>query len=269
MAEGNLTEIAELASTAAREAGDLLMSHFGAADIHEKSSTQNLVTEADLASESLLRERILAAFPAHTILGEESEFTGELTADHLWVVDPLDGTNNFAHGIPHFCVSVAYFRRGQPQIGVVHDPVRSEEFRAIHGQGATLNQQTIHVSRPDSLSRSVIATGFYYDRGVLMETTLKSIERLFHHNIRGMRRMGAAALDLSWIACGRFQGFFEYQLAPWDYAAGALLVEEAGGIVRDRAGNSWQLDSQSVIAACAVIADELTELVRFDAPRQA
>jgi len=252
----------DLADRAAREAAEILLQYFGHVDIREKS-TQNLVTQADLESEQRIAELILQQFPGHTLMQEETEFTGDVAAEHLWVVDPLDATNNYAHGIPHFCISIAYAQRGEVQVGVVYDPLRKEMFRAARGQGATLNGQPIRVSQPTGLNRSIISTGFYYERDRTMEKTLEAIRRLFVANVRGIRRMGAAALDLSWVACGRFQGFFEYKLAPWDYAAGALLVTEAGGVCLDRSGQPLRLPSGSVLVCCPAILDEFVEQVRW------
>lgn len=265
--DSELVAILDFAKRTATDAGRVLMKRFGTAQIEEKESTQNLVTQADHESEQLIADCIAAQFsnPTHEIMGEETEFHGSIVAEHLWVVDPLDATNNYAHGIPHFCVSIAYARRGQVLVGAVLDPVRQEMFTAIRGAGAWLNDRPIRVSQPSGLTRSIIATGFYYDRGLTMQQTLNSIEQLFAANIRGLRRMGAAALDLTWTACGRFQGYFEYQLAPWDYAAGALILEEAGGVCRDRHGQPWDLESCSMIAACDTVADALTAIVALDA----
>lgn len=257
-----LMHVVEVAEQAARQAAIGLLGSFGKADIHEKS-TQNLVTAADLESERVIEQTIRRHFPEHVFMQEETEFTGDVLADHLWIVDPLDGTNNYAHGIPQFCISIAYARQGIVQAGVVYDPLRDEMFAATRGGGATLNGRPIRVSSPDSLQRSIVATGFYYDRGEMITRTLDTVGRLFAANIRGVRRMGAAALDLTWVACGRLQGYFEYHLSPWDYAAGALIVTEAGGRCHDRNGGPINLESKSMIAACATIAEEFTQLVKF------
>jgi myo-inositol-1(or 4)-monophosphatase len=256
-------EVLKVAERAARAGSDVLLAYFGHVAVHEKESTQNVVSQADWASEQRITQSILESFPQHGLLREETAFEGNLLAEQLWVIDPLDATNNYIHGIPHFCVSIAYVERGRPQVGVVYDPMRDEMFRAVRGEGAWLNDRPIRVAEPDSLARSIIATGFYYDRGEMMERTLDAIRALFRRNIRGMRRMGGAALDLSWTACGRFAGYFEYQLAPWDYAAGWLLVEEAGGICLDRTGAPLELDSRSVIAASPAIREEFVKLVAW------
>lgn len=254
--------ILTFASQIAQDASRILMQYFGDVEIHEKS-TQNLVTQADFESEKFIGDAIRRQFPSHGMLGEEGDQSADLMADDLWVVDPLDGTNNYAHGIPQFCVSVAYARRGVVQVGAVYDPLRKELFTARRGAGAWRNGQPIRVSSAQDLSRSIFATGFFYERGESMERTLDSIRTLFRRNIRGIRRFGAAALDLSWVACGRFQGFFEYKLAPWDFAAAGLIVEEAGGVVRNRAGSPLKLTDDSAIVACPGVADLFTEIVQW------
>lgn len=238
------------------------MSYFGRAAISEKSS-QNLVTEADFASEKAITEAISREFPDHLFLREEGESTALGHEDHVWIIDPLDATNNYAHGIPHFSVSIAYAVKGIPVVGVVLDPVRQEEFYAMQGEGAFLNGQRISTSNRETLQESIIGTGFFYDRGALMERTLEGIRALFKKNIRGIRRSGGAALDLSWVACGRFDGFFEYQLEPWDYAAGALLVTEASGMCADRSGNPLRIDSRHIIASNSGIHEALVDTVQW------
>jgi myo-inositol-1(or 4)-monophosphatase len=252
-----------LAQRAAQAAGQRLTELLGKATVEQKGSSQNLVTQADLEAEELITSMILDAFPDHKFLREEGESTGGADADHLWVIDPLDATNNYAHGIPHFAVSVAYYEKGAPVAGVILDPTRDELFSAVRGGGAFLNGKPIRVSENAELSECIIGTGFYYDRGALMERTLKGVHDLFKRNIRGIRRFGSAAVDLCWVACGRFDGFFEYRLSPWDYAAGALIIEEAGGRCFDRDGKPLHLDSGSVIVANARVAGELLEVVRW------
>ncbi|MFT4692923.1 MAG: myo-inositol-1(or 4)-monophosphatase [Limisphaerales bacterium] len=242
-------ETMKTARAAAERAGECLMQMLGTAEISQKETTNNLVTQADVEAERLITETIRAKFPDHSFLLEEGQSTGTAEADHLWIVDPLDATNNYAHGIPHFCVSIAYAEKGVLQAGVILDPIRNECFHAERGKGAFMNDQPIHVTASNNLEECIVGTGFYYDRGALMEKTLKSIHTLFSRNIRGIRRMGSAALDLCWVANGRFDAFFEYQLAPWDYAAGKLIIEEAGGICTDRSGNPLVIDSRSVVVA--------------------
>lgn len=254
----------ELAESCARAAGRRLVELLGKASVEQKGASQNLVTQADLEAEEIVTSMISAKFPDHKFLREEGESTGGAEAEHLWVIDPLDATNNYAHGIPHFAVSVAYAEKGVPMAGAILDPMRDELFSAARGEGAFLNGERIRVSKNAELSECIIGTGFYYDRGALMERTLKGVHDLFKRNIRGIRRFGSAAVDLCWVACGRFDGFFEYRLSPWDYAAGGLIIEEAGGRCFDREGRPLQLDSKSVIVANADVADALVEIVRWD-----
>ena len=207
-----------------------------------------LVTKADLEAESCIVEAIKEDFPSHSFLAEESH-ADATTADHLWVIDPLDGTNNFAHGIPHYSVSIAYYENQIAQCGVVSNPATGEVFWAEQGRGAWLGDRQVSVSRESEMKDAMIATGFYYDRGHMMKQTLESIERLFENNIRGIRRFGSAALDLAYVGCGRYSAFFEYQLFPWDFAAGKLFVEEAGGIASTCDGNPVPLRSTTMLAS--------------------
>lgn len=250
----------------AKLAGTLLMREFGHSEESEKQSSHNLVTQADLASEKLICDHLHRILPTATFLREEGESTGDEFSPEVWVVDPLDGTNNFAHGIPQFSVSIALVRDGQFQLGVVFDPNRQELFSAWKGGGAWLNGKPIHVSKRATLQQSVVCTGFYYDRGELVRKTLGTIERLFMTNVRGIRRLGSAALDLSWVACGRLDGYFEYQLGTWDYAAGALLVAEAGGQCCDRNGADMTISAGNVIASNALIHKDLVDIVRWNRP---
>jgi myo-inositol-1(or 4)-monophosphatase len=255
-----------VARRAAAAAGQVLRVQFGNAAVSEKQSN-NLVTQADLDAEQAVTELLLAEFPRHSLLREEGGDLGDRDATHLWVIDPLDGTNNYAHGMPHFSVSIAYLIDGEPQAGVVYDPLRHEMYTALRGVGAWLNDRPIVVSTRATINQSLITTGFYYDRGAVMERTLQSIHALFTRNVRGIRRTGGAALDLAYVAAGRFEGFFEYRLAPWDFAAGWLLVQEAGGLCFDRFGDPLALPARSIIAANRMVAQELLDVVRWrDAP---
>lgn len=256
--------ILHTAIEAAHAATSVLKQHFGSPEIeHKDGDTHNLVTQADLGAEAAVLRVIEAAFPDHEVLGEEGLSSGELSSKQLWVVDPLDGTTNYAQGIPQFCTAISYVQDGQVQVGVVLDPCRNELFRAVRGKGAFMNDEPIRVSRRNQLSDAVVATGFYYDRGELMQRTLSSIESLFKENIRGIRRLGSAALDQCWVANGRMDAFFEYQLSPWDYAAASLIVEEAGGRCAARDGSPLQLDSGSLIATNSELHDAIASVVRW------
>lgn len=208
----------------------------------------NFVSSADLAAEKAIVDCLLQSFPKHAIISEESHSDRE-DSKHLWIIDPLDGTNNFLHGIPHFAVSIAYLHNGQPELGIVCNPITCEWYVAVRGQGAWHEGVRQSVSSATSLSESMIACGFYYDRGAMMQATLATLADLFRTKIHGMRRMGAAALDLAYLACGRFESFFEYRLSPWDYAAGLLLVHEAGGRMTDCLGQPPPFGRASSICA--------------------
>ncbi len=190
-----------------------------------------LVTEADLAAEKVLLDLIRDRFPDDSILAEESAAETIEPAEWHWVIDPLDGTNNFAHGLPWFAVSIACQHRGNTLLGAIVDPVRDEWYIAELGAGAWHNGQRVHVAKHDRLDQALLAVGFYYDRGNLMRATLRAMEELFGQQIQGIRRCGACALDLVGVGLGQYGGYFEYTVAAWDCAAGALFVSEAGGRV--------------------------------------
>jgi myo-inositol-1(or 4)-monophosphatase len=220
------------AVTAALKAGESLRSYFRKKVSIQTKSLANFVSEADMSAERIIVDIIRSAHPDHAVLAEETHHTFS-DARHLWVVDPLDGTSNFLHGIPHFAVSVGYFRDGQAEVGVVYNPVSEDWFYAVQGQGAWHNGQRLSVNQESMLADTIVAVGFYYDRGKMMEATLEAIADLFRENIHGIRRFGAAALDLAQLARGDYGVFVEFKLQPWDHAAGALLVREAGGRVTD------------------------------------
>jgi myo-inositol-1(or 4)-monophosphatase len=250
------------ATEAARAAGRLLLQNQDLGAVVEKSA-YHFVTEADLRSERAILDLIQARFPDHQIVSEESFQTGDLDGEAVWIIDPLDGTNNFSHSIPLFCVSIAFAARGQVQAAAIYDPSRDELFSAICRQGAFLNGRPIRVSANHELRQAIVCTGFYYDRDLVMRGTLKAIEQLFVHGVRGIRRLGSAALDLCWVAAGRLDAFFEYRLAPWDYAAGWLIVREAGGTCSDRDGNPMHLRAENVVAANPPLHGRLLETVRW------
>ena len=238
----------------AREAGALLMVHFHRHVKIEYKGDVDLVTVADRESEALILARIRSHFPSHDVMGEEGTRI-ETGSDYKWYVDPLDGTTNFAHGYPVFCVSLAVEHKGQRIAGVVYDPTRDELFAAQKGSGARLNGELLHVSSTPRLEESLVATGFPSHK------RHKNPNIYFYHQItlrsHGVRRAGSAALDLCNVACGRFDGFWEFNLNPWDTAAGVLLVEEAGGRVTDFAGGPFQIASRETLASNGLIHDVL------------
>ncbi len=237
----------------AREAGALLMSYFGKVSIEYKGEA-DLVTQADRASEELIVERIRRQWPDHDLLGEEGSRT-EQGSDYHWYVDPLDGTTNFAHGYPVFCVSLALEYQGERIAGVVYDPNRDEMFSAARGGGAQLNGRAIHVSKTARLAESLIATGFPSHK------RHKNPNIHFYHQLtlrsHGVRRAGSAALDLCYVACGRYDAFWEFNLTPGDTAAGVLLVQEAGGQVTSFSGGPFSIDSRQVLASNTLLHPEL------------
>ncbi len=249
-----------IALKAARRSGQVVMGKQGKASISEKAAN-NLVTEADLAAQDIIVEMISSQFPDHNIIAEEQDLEIKSSAPETWIIDPLDGTNNYAHMIPHFSISIAYARSGQVEAGVVYDPVRDEMFTALRGGGAYMNGKPVRVSGARNLREAVVATGFYYDRGRIMRKTLSSIEKLFEANIHGIRRFGTASLDLCWVACGRFDAFFEYTLSVWDFAAGMLIVEEAGGQCTDQEGKALDLNSGGLVVSNGNFHDDFLAIV--------
>src|SRR6202451_137114 len=246
-------------SAIAREAGALLMDHFHQHLKVEYKGEADLVTAADRAAEAMIRDRIRQRWPGHDVLGEEQGLSDQ-GSEYRWYVDPLDGTTNFAHGYPVFCVSIALERQGLEQKGeriaaVVYDPTRDELFSAEPGRGARLNGETIHVSKTAALKESLLATGFpSHKRHKNPNIHFYSQITLQTH---GVRRAGSAALDLCNVASGRFDGFWEFNLNPWDTAAGALIVEEAGGRVSRFDGSPFEIVSREKVATNGLVHDAL------------
>lgn len=242
----------EVALEAARAAGEIQLAYFERLDrsrIGSKSAARDLVTEVDLASERCLVERLRAAFPAHSIESEEAVRDAPARGPR-WFLDPLDGTVNFVHGLPSFAVSLGLLVDGQPEVGVVHAARLGETFHAVRGGGAFLGQRRLAVSRAASLAEALLATGFPYRRQDPRTNNVANFTGLIGE-VRDLRRMGSAALDLAYVAAGRFDGFWELGLAPHDVAAGALLVREAGGLVSDLEGGEDWLRSGRIVAAGA------------------
>jgi myo-inositol-1(or 4)-monophosphatase len=237
----------------AREAGALLMSYFGKVSIEYKGDV-DIVTAADRAAEELIVTSIRRQWPAHDLIGEEGSRT-ETGSDFRWYVDPLDGTTNFAHGFPVFCVSLGLAHKGERIAGVVYDPTRNEMFAAEKGSGAQLNGQPIHVSKTTRLTNALVATGFP------SRSRHKSPNIHFYHQItlrtHGVRRAGSAALDLCSIAAGRYDAYWEFNLNAWDTAAGILIVQEAGGQVTDYRGGPCKVEDRDVLATNGLLHEEM------------
>jgi myo-inositol-1(or 4)-monophosphatase len=236
----------EVAVEAARTAGELLRGGFGAKQTVRYKGEVDIVTEVDERAELVVSELLLGAFPTYGLRAEEGgELSGE--DDACWIVDPLDGTTNYAHGLPIFSVSIALEKRAEAVLGVVYDPMRDEIFVAERGKGATLNGVPIGVSDTEELVRALLVTGFPYDRGEV-PAALELFER-FTLLTQSMRRLGSAALDLCYVASGRLDGYYERGIHAWDMAAGALIVEEAGGKVTDYRGGELDLGGRELVAS--------------------
>ncbi len=244
------------------EAGEILMSHYTRLDPESitRKGAIDLVTAADLESERHIVSRIRKIFPDHTILSEEE--VAEEAGDRHWIVDPLDGTTNFAHSLPLFAVSIGYAERGEVVCGAVYVPRLEELFFAEKGQGAFLNGEPIGVSMRDELRECVLATGFYYNRRTVPDNNVDAFGR-FVLDVRGMRRMGVAAIDLSFVACGRLDGFWEPHLSPHDVAAGSLIVKEAGGRVTDYLGGDNFFDMRRIVASNGLIHDTMLSRLKI------
>jgi len=262
-----MTQPVDVALSAARTAGEILASYYQNGFVIRNKGIADLVTDADIAAERSIVDSIRSVFPDHAILGEE-EATADVSAEHLWVIDPLDGTTNFTHGIPHFAVSIAYLHLGQAECGVVWNPIREDLYVARRGHGATHNEARLRVSTETSMDQALIGIGFYYDRGAMMEATLAAVGDCFRKQIHGVRRFGTASLDLAHVAAGYYGAYFEYQLSPWDFAAGKLIVEEAGGRVTTCDGQDVPLKKTTVLASNSLLHEQMLEVVSRHWPPQ-
>jgi myo-inositol-1(or 4)-monophosphatase len=244
----------------ARQSGEILRLGYGHEHQVDYKNVIDLVTEVDRKSEAFLLGEILRLFPGHQIVSEEIGLVPGRIADQ-WYVDPLDGTVNYAHGIPIFSVSIAYAHEGVLTLGVVFDPLRDELFAAELGQGAWCNGNRLKVSRVTDLNRSLLVTGFPYDAWTTDHDNLDNFGR-FARITQGVRRLGSAALDLCYVAAGRFDGYWELSLKPWDLAAGALIAAEAGAVVTSLSGQTEILAPQcSILAAPPVLYQKMTEIL--------
>jgi len=229
----------------------------------ENKSELDLVTEADLASERLIIDRVKTYYPRHSILAEESGATSPATPEAQdewrWIIDPLDGTTNYAHGYPCFCVSIGLEHLGKLELGVIYDPMRDELFTAERGEGAALNGRRIHISATNNLASALLCTGFPYDvreRGEFARHFTN-----FIMNAQAVRRDGSAALDLSYVACGRFDGFWEEGLRPWDVAAAVLMIEEAGGRVTHYDGSPFDIYTAPILASNGLVHEQMMRVL--------
>ncbi len=245
-----------IAVKAARRAGSIINRASNNLDVLrvERKGQSDFVSEVDRAAEQAIVEVLLEAYPNHAILAEEGGATGD--SEFQWIIDPLDGTTNFLHGFPQYAISIALQHNGVLTQGVIFDPVHNDLFTATRGSGAFLNDRRIRVGKRIQLSDALIGTGFPYSDFTHLDSYLAMFKDLLQKTA-GLRRPGAAALDLAYVACGRFDGFWELGLKPWDVAAGALLVQEAGGLVSDLGGNEGYLESGNLIAGSPKIFGQL------------
>jgi myo-inositol-1(or 4)-monophosphatase len=255
-------EALALAERLARAAGALQRERYESAiEIRTKSAAIDLVTEVDHACEALIVEGLARERPGDAVLAEEGRGSDRAGARLRWLIDPLDGTTNYAHGYPRFCVSIGIEREGEPLAGVVYDPLLDELFSARRGGGAFLNGRRLGVSGESEIGRALVATGFAYDVRRSAEDNLDHFAR-FVKTVRAVRRDGSAALDLCYVAAGRLDGYWELKLHPWDVAAGALLVREAGGRVSDLAGGPVPASGAEIVASNGRLHDAMLELLR-------
>ncbi len=257
-----LTDMVKFGEEIAFEAGKILINGFRSEKtiISYKSRT-NLVTNIDKESEEFLFNKIKSEFPEHVIIAEEGSRRNK-QGEFTWYVDPLDATNNFAHGIPFFCISIGIFSAKIKKItaGIVYDPYHRELFKAVIGTGAYLNGERIYVSSIDDIGISLIATGFPYNKSDMMENNSREFSA-FLPRIQGIRRLGSAALDLSYVACGRIDGYWEHSLEPWDIAGGSIIVEEAGGIVSKFNNTAFDPESRQILASNGRIHKQMLEIL--------
>jgi len=257
-----LASILELAKRLAREAGRIQREHYeGEFEVRTKSAVIDLVTDVDQACEQLIVDAIRSERRGDAILAEEGGGSDDPGAEWRWVIDPLDGTTNYAHGYPRFCVSIGIEQRGVAMLGVVYDPLLDELFSAVRGHGAALNDRPLRVSAAARLDRAMLATGFAYDVHRSLEDNLDHFAA-FAKVVQAIRRDGSAALNLCYVAAGRFDGFWELKLHPWDVAAGILIVEEAGGRASDFSGRQSCASGREIVVSNAQLHDAMLEVLQ-------
>jgi myo-inositol-1(or 4)-monophosphatase len=252
-----------IAVKAARRAGSIIIrAAVGGTPLEVRAKEKNdFVTQVDRAAEQAVIEVVRKSYPAHTIMAEESGRLEGADAATCWIIDPLDGTTNFIHGFPHYCVSVAVQHRGRTEHAVVYDPAKNELFTASRGRGAFLNDRRIRVSRCRNLGEALVGTGFPFKELLRLEQYMRQLQTLMTSSA-GVRRAGSAALDLAYVAAGRLDAFWEMGLSAWDMAAGALLIQEAGGLVGDFSGEADYLQSGDIAAATPKVFPQLLQALR-------
>lgn len=255
----SLNEIAAVAKKAAQSAQEVQRKGLrDGTEIRTKSGPQDLVTAADVESERVIARTVAEAFPDHNLMGEEGGDRGR-SSDWVWVVDPIDGTTNYARHIPYFSCSIAVYHRGRPVVGLVASPAHDETFLAVEGQGAFLNDTPIRASSVTSFHQALLVCGFYYEHGANIDLTLAGIRQFYDRDILGLRRFGSAALDLCYLAAGRVDGYFEIGLNAWDFAAGAFIAQTAGAVVTDARGAPLSLKKSYVVAGAPALHPTMLE----------
>ncbi|MBA7647211.1 Inositol-1-monophosphatase [subsurface metagenome] len=257
----NTDKIIQAAREAALKAGRMLRENIGKSSEISYKGTVDLVTNFDTQAQRMIFDHLSSCFPDHDYLAEEG-LSQNKGAEFRWIIDPLDGTTNYAHHFPVFTVSIALERKGEVVLGLIYDPMREEMFSAVKGEGAFLNGEGIRVSAVDDLNRSLLATGFPYD------IRASKVNNITHFNnfltrVQGIRRCGSAAMDLCYVASGRFDGFWELKLSPWDMAAGALIVQEAGGLISDFQNGEFTIYGAEILASNGLIHQQIVEVLQL------
>ncbi|MEA3406156.1 MAG: inositol monophosphatase family protein [Pseudomonadota bacterium] len=261
--------ILNVATIAARSAGNQIMQHLENIErlnIEHKGKS-DYVSEVDKEAEQIIIQTIQKYYPDHKIIAEESGHSGSITSDFEWIIDPLDGTTNFLHKFPQFSVSIAVKEKGKLMHGCVFDPVRDEMFSASRGDGAKLNNYRIRATEQKTLENSLLGTGFPYHDFTYIDSYMSSLKS-FMQSTAGIRRAGSAALDLAYVACGRIDGFWEFNLKPWDIAAGALIAQEAGALVTDFNGGTNYLKSGNIMLANPKLYKEMAQTIAKTVPEE-
>ncbi|MDM8539644.1 inositol monophosphatase family protein [Desulfococcaceae bacterium HSG9] len=257
----DLIEIQKIGISAAYEAAEILLSYFGKISEYDKKGATDLVTRADIESEKAIIQTIRKHFPDHTIIAEESGLNQGIPR-YQWIVDPLDGTTNFAHHLALCCISIAFAIEDRIVVGIIFNPMTDELFTATDGNGAFLNERPISVSETQTVSESLLVTGFPYHFKDIFDSIMARFENCLNA-AQGVRRLGSAALDLCYVACGRFDAFWEQKLNPWDTAAGYLIAKEAGASVTDFSNTPFTLDKKEILATNGQIHQEMLELMKI------
>ena len=255
-----MSDILQIVEVISRQAGAILMEGYGNVRQIQQKGAIDLVTEFDKRSEEVIVSSIQEKFPGHAILAEESGHN-HAVSEYQWVIDPLDGTTNFAHGIPIFAVTIALLKDNSPIVGIAYDPFRDEMFSAEAGQGASLNQRPVHVSSQMNLGHSVVSTGFPYDLRTNPRNNLAQFVQ-FQLRTQAVRHLGSAALDCAWTAMGRLDGYWEFGVKPWDVGAGALLVREAGGRVTSTDGDERFLSNETIVVSNSLLHEQMLRVLR-------